>query len=51
MKKYIELQMKFIHLYAKHMNIDDESAALLWVNLGLAEHFSEIYKKTLNFKG
>ncbi len=42
MTNYFNRQLKFIYLYAKHLHIDDEKAAWLWVTTGLAAHYAEI---------
>lgn len=46
MKPYVEQQMKFIHLYAKYLGVDDETAAWYWVSRGLARKYSELYGKS-----
>jgi len=45
-KAYIAQQMKFIHIYAKYLNVDDETAAWYWVARGLALKYSELYAES-----
>ena len=46
MKAYVIQQLKFIHIYAKHLNCDDESAAVRWISKGLALKYAELYQST-----
>lgn len=41
---YIKLQIRFIHKFAKHLQITDEKAAYIWGTSNLAAKFSELYK-------
>lgn len=49
MEAYISQQLKFIHHYAKHLGVDDETAAIRWVSTGLAKRYAIIYR-TLFFQ-
>ena len=46
MDAYVEQQVKFIHLYAKYLGVDDETAAWFWVTRGLACKYSELYSSS-----
>ncbi len=42
---YNLLQVKYIICYAKHLGLDNEMAARLWVDHGLAKKFSSLYRQ------
>ncbi len=42
---YNLLQVKYIICYAKHLGLDNEMAARLWVDHGLAQKFSSLYRQ------
>jgi len=45
--KYNMIQMRWIHKYARRLEVSDEQAAMYWIQKGLAKHFGEIYSKYL----
>ncbi len=42
MKRYIAKQLRLIHLYAQQLHVDDETAARLWIDTGLATRFNKL---------
>ena len=45
MKEYMELQMAFIHKYARHFHISDDEAAWQFIGHGLATRFAKLYRR------
>ena len=41
--KYNSIQLHWVHLYAKHIHMNDEECMYLWITSGLAEHFGNLF--------
>ncbi len=48
-KIYMDMQIKFIKKYAKHLHTDTNTASLKFVKVGLAKKFHSLYREGKGF--